>query len=175
MRGVGIDRCGRYRAGVEAAPEARWVLFDGRCGLCDRSVRWLLRHDRRAALRFAPLEGGVAAAVRARHPDLPGADETMVLVERPGTSSERVRVRSSAAIEIVVALGGAWRLVAVLRAVPSWLLDPTYRFVARRRASWFGRLTECRVPSVEERARFLEPDADESRGGGSPSVTIPPA
>src|SRR5512139_355254 len=100
---------------MEAVPgvatEVRWVLFDGRCGLCDGVVRWLLRRDRRGALRFAPLEGPLAAAVRARHPALPGSDETMVLVERPATAAERVRVRSRAALEILIALGGAWRLL----------------------------------------------------------------
>jgi predicted DCC family thiol-disulfide oxidoreductase YuxK len=167
---------------VEAVPgEVRWVLFDGRCGLCDASVRWLLRRDRRGALRFAPLEGPLAAAVRARHPDLPSADETMVLVERPATAAELVRVRSRAALEILVALGGAWRLLALLRAVPAFLLDPLYRFVARRRVRWFGRLPACRMPTAAERGRFLElpgEAAEENGGGGgadAPSVTIPPA
>ncbi|KAB2967385.1 MAG: DUF393 domain-containing protein, partial [Thermoanaerobaculia bacterium] len=114
----------------------------------------------------------VAAAVRARHPDLPGADETMVLVERPGLADERVRVRSRAALEILVALGGAWRLLGLLRCVPSRILDPAYRFVARRRTRWFGRLPECRVPAAAERARFLElPGGD---GAGELSATLLP-
>jgi predicted DCC family thiol-disulfide oxidoreductase YuxK len=161
--------------------EVRWVLFDGRCGLCDASVRWLLRRDRRGALRFAPLDGPLAAAVRARHPELPDADQTMVLVERPATAAERVRARSRAAIEILVALGGGWRLAVLLRVLPAGLLDPLYRFVARRRTRWFGRLAACRVPAAGERERFLEPPEEaleRSAGGvgaGAPSVTIPPA
>jgi len=169
---------------VEAVPgvevEVRWVLFDGPCGLCDGAVRWLLRRDRRGALRFAPLEGRVAAAVRSRHPELPGADETMVLVERPETPAERVHVRSRAVIGILVALGGSWRLFSVLRGAPSWLLDPPYRFVARRRTRWFGRLPACRVPTAGESARFLELPGEsagvtDGGGAGAPSVTIPPA
>jgi predicted DCC family thiol-disulfide oxidoreductase YuxK len=153
------------------APEPAWVLFDGRCGLCDASVRWLLAHDRRGALVFAPLDGRVAAAVRARHPELPPADETMVLVERPGGADEAVRVRSRAAIEILGRVGGPWRAALLLRAVPAFLLDPAYRFVARRRTRWFGRLDACRVPTAAERARFLElPGA---AGDAIPSATMP--
>jgi predicted DCC family thiol-disulfide oxidoreductase YuxK len=133
-----------------------WVMFDGRCGLCDGAVRWLIRHDRRAALRFAPLEGAVAAAVRQRHPDLPAGDETFVLVESPEGTGERVRVRSDAALAALVRLGGAWRLAAALRVVPRPLRDVVYRWVARNRTRWFGRLDACRIPSPGERERFLE-------------------
>ena len=138
--------------------------------MCDASVRWLLARDRAAVLRFAPLEGEVAAAVRARHPGLPPMDETMVLVEEPGTSRERVRVRSDAALAILARLGGAWRAAAALRVVPRPVRDLVYRYVARRRLAWFGRLDACRIPTSEERGRFLEVP-----GARDPSATIPPA
>jgi predicted DCC family thiol-disulfide oxidoreductase YuxK len=168
-----VDSGPEAGSGSALAPRApgavAWVLFDGRCGLCDATVRWLLARDRRGALRFAPLEGRVAAAVRLRHPELPAADETVVLVERPGTDCERVHVRSRAVIEAVGRLGGPWRAVRLLRAVPAVLLDPLYRFVARRRERWFGRLAACRVPGPGERARFLEV------AGAERSASMPPA
>ena len=133
-----------------------WVLFDGECNLCDRSVQWLLRHDRKAALRFGALEGGAGGEVRARHPRLPSADETIVLVESPGTPEERVRVRSDAALAILARLGGGWRLATLLRIVPRPLRDLVYGAVAKRRRRWFGRLPACRIPTPEERSRFLD-------------------
>lgn len=143
-------------ASPRSAPPA-WVLFDGRCGLCDGFVRWLVRRDRRRLLRYGALEGRRAAEVRARHPALPDADETVVLVERPGSDGERVRVRSDAALALLARLGGAWRLAAGLgRLVPPPLRDAAYRFVARRRRRWFGRLDACRVPAPAERALFLD-------------------
>ena len=135
-------------------PEA-WILYDGLCGLCDRSAAWVLARDRRGAFRFAPLQGETAEAVRSRHPALPPLDETMVLVEAPDTPAERGRVRSDAALEIPVRLGGLWRLATILRVVPRPLRDAAYRLVARRRKRWFGELASCRVPSEAERARFL--------------------
>ena len=142
---------------MTSPPPVAWVLYDGVCGLCDRTVAWLLRHDRRGALRFAPLQGEIAAAVRARHPELPPLDATMVLVEAPEGAAERVRVRSDAALAIVARLGGGWRLLAALgRLAPPPLRDLVYRFVARRRKRWFGELAACRVPTAAERARFLE-------------------
>lgn len=149
-----------------------WVLYDGECGLCDRAVRWLVARDRRGALRFAPLAGTVAAAVRSRHPDTLGAGESVVLVEQPGAASERVLVRSRAALAAVARLGGAWRAVAaLLRLLPRPLRDAAYDWVARRRTLWFGRLAVCRPPNAAERWRFLEPPPAQERRG--PGVTIP--
>jgi predicted DCC family thiol-disulfide oxidoreductase YuxK len=135
---------------------AAWVLFDGECGLCDRTVSWLLRHDRHGRFRFGALQGPSAAAVRDRHPGLPPADETIVLVEAPGSAAERVRVRSAGALAILARLGGLWRLIALLFLVPRPLRDAAYRFVAKRRHRWFGRLASCRIPTAAERARFLD-------------------
>jgi len=132
------------------------VLYDGLCGLCDRSVQFLLRHDSGARLRFATLQGGIGAAVRRRHPVLPPIDETILLVEAPETAAERVRVLSDAALAAIARLGGAWRLAAALRLVPRPLRDAVYGFVARRRTRWFGRLDACRIATPEERSRFLD-------------------
>lgn len=138
-----------------AAPA--WVLYDGTCGLCDRTVRWLLSRDRAGVLRFATLAGTVGAAVRARHPGLPSAEETLLLVEAPGQTAERVRVRSDAVLGAVARLGGGWRAATALaRLVPRPLRDAAYRLVARRRTRWFGRLAACRRPTPAERARFLD-------------------
>jgi len=141
---------------VRSQRGSAWILYDGLCGLCDRSVAWVLARDRRGAFRFAALQGEHAARVRDRHPTLPPLDETMVLVEAPETPGERVRVRSDAALAIVAGLGGLWRLAALLRVVPGPLRDAAYRFFARRRKRWFGELAACRVPTPEQRRRFLD-------------------
>ena len=41
---------------VPAAIPQPVVLYDGTCGLCHRSVRWLMKRDRRR-LWYAPLQG----------------------------------------------------------------------------------------------------------------------
>jgi predicted DCC family thiol-disulfide oxidoreductase YuxK len=131
------------------------VLFDGLCGLCDRLVRWLLRADRRRVLRFAPLQGTTRREVEGRAGRaLP--DETIVLVRDWRGNGERILVRSDAACAIAEIVGGWWRPLSWLRFLPRGWRDAGYDFVARRRARWFGRLDACRVPTPEERARFLD-------------------
>ena len=125
------------------------IYYDGLCGLCDRFVQFVLRRDRAARYRFAPLQGSTA---RERVPATldPQASQTVIL-EQGG----RFRVRSDAALASLSGLGGAWRMAGVLRVIPRPLRDAVYDLVARNRNRWFGRLAECRVPQPTERDRFL--------------------
>lgn len=124
------------------------VYFDGLCNLCDRFVRFLVARDRRGRYRFAPLQGETA---RVRLEGRFTADPQTVVLEEP----KRFRVRSDAAIAILTGLGGVWRLTGALRIVPRRLRDALYDYVARKRFVWYGRRDACRIPTEDERGRFL--------------------
>jgi predicted DCC family thiol-disulfide oxidoreductase YuxK len=130
------------------------LLYDGVCGLCDRTVQFLLARDVRGQLVFAPLQGPTAAAARLRLA-LPEDLASVVLVTDPGIASERAHLRSDAVLTALTRLGGAWVLVRALRIVPRPLRDALYDFVARRRYGWFGRFESCKLPSPEQAKRFL--------------------
>lgn len=131
------------------------MLFDGYCGLCDGLVRRLFLADRRGVLRFAPLQGATRREIEARlGRALP--EETIVLVTDWREERARVLTRSDAVAAIASIVGGWWRPLAASRILPRRLRDAAYDFLARRRARWFGRLDACRVPTPEERARFLD-------------------
>ena len=125
------------------------LLFDGTCGLCDRSVQFVLRHDRAGIFRYAPLGGALAREVMARHPALRDVD-SVVLVSRDGAW-----IKSSAAIRIARRLGLPWRIGVLGALVPQVLRDWAYDQVARRRYRIWGRVEACTLPDAAERARFL--------------------
>jgi predicted DCC family thiol-disulfide oxidoreductase YuxK len=125
------------------------VFFDGDCGLCSRTVRWLGRLDRREVLRFAPIRGETAAEHGIDAP--PDDGGTMVVMRNDGERFER----SDAAIELCRALGWPWRLGGVLRVMPRRMRDAAYDFVAKRRYSWFGRGDHCGLPVGDLSGRML--------------------
>ena len=127
------------------------VLYDGECGLCDRTVQFLLRHDRRAVLAYAPLQGETARPFVGEHPKV----DTMMLVGKLDDGRVRVWERSRGVFRTLAKLGGIWRVLSWLRILPVFLTDLGYRFVARHRLSWFGRVDACRVPDPATRQRFL--------------------
>ena len=126
------------------------VLFDGECGLCDRAVQWILRHDETGSFTFAPLQGETARTF-VKMQDL----ETVVLVERDASGATRVYDRSRAFLRIWAQLGGIWRVLSWLRFLPAVLTDLPYRFIAKNRIRWFGKADACRVPDLATRSRFL--------------------
>ncbi len=149
------------------------VLYDGYCVLCNGSIRWLLRRDRKGVFYFAPQASAMAQEVMARHGvamgsasgnqsgdasggDASGGANTVFLVLGLGTPQERFLARSAAALACLRMLGGGWAVVAALLAmVPRPIRDGLYRLVARSRYRVFGRLTACPLPPVEARSRFL--------------------
>jgi len=132
------------------------LFYDADCALCARSVRFILRHERRGTLRFASLEGALARSIVARHPGLHGLD-TVVWYEPAGESrAERLLTRSAAVLEVLRYVGGAWNLLGlVAAAVPAPLRDAAYRVVARHRRRLFGRADCCILPPPAARHRFL--------------------
>ncbi|HEX5073443.1 MAG TPA: DCC1-like thiol-disulfide oxidoreductase family protein [Gemmatimonadaceae bacterium] len=131
------------------------LLYDGLCGFCDGTVQFILRHDRRGALRFATLQGDFAREVIARHPEVEGID-SLVLVERDvGTGRERVYVRSEGALRVARYLGGGWHLTRIVAIVPRSLRDWAYDAFARIRYRVFGKYDSCPIPTPEQRARFI--------------------
>lgn len=126
------------------------VLYDGTCGLCARSVRWILHHERDAELRFAPLQGETAQALRARFPEIPTTLDSVVLVE-----DGQARLRSKAFLYLGRHLRAPWRWWYALRWLPGFALDLGYRLIAKVRYRVWGRVDACELPAPEQRARFL--------------------
>ena len=133
------------------------LLYDGECGLCNRVVRFLLRLDRRGALRFTPLQGEPAQAFL-RAQGLPTDDfSTLVFVpdwarrERPDFG-----VRTAGVIAALRTVGGAGLfLAAVLAIFPAAFRDAGYRLVARVRYRIFGPWRACPLPRPEWGRRFF--------------------
>ncbi len=138
--------------GADAAPV---MLYDGVCGFCNKSVQTVIAHDRRGAMRFAALQSDFAKSVVARHPELAGVD-SVVFVERGPDGSERVFVRSAAALKVASYLGGFWKFFLAFRAVPAPLRDYFYDLFARHRYKLFGKHDSCLLPPPEVRSRFID-------------------
>ncbi|MGQ0650543.1 MAG: thiol-disulfide oxidoreductase DCC family protein [Gemmatimonadaceae bacterium] len=126
------------------------VLYDGVCGLCNRFVQFVLRHDRHRTMRFATLQGALGQEAVRAIPELAKVD-SIVLLHRNGAF-----VRSTAALEVARYLGGVWLLALVGYVVPRAVRDAMYDAIARRRYRMFGRYDACPMPTPETRARFLD-------------------
>jgi len=134
------------------------VVFDGRCGLCNRVVRWLIARDRRDRLRFVPAESEKGAALLGRH-GLSATElgpSTILVIQDLAGAAENGLLRSNAVVALLNELPRPWPAVATLLAwVPRPVRELGYRLVARWRYRVWGRLENCPIPTAEERDRFL--------------------
>ncbi|HUJ73546.1 MAG TPA: DCC1-like thiol-disulfide oxidoreductase family protein [bacterium] len=124
------------------------VLYDGACGLCQALVRFLLRHDRRGRLTFAPLQGSTARRLLGE--EYAARARSLVLLDGRGRHE-----RSRAVLRTLAGMGGAWRLAWLLLAVPRPLRDAVYDAVAARRGRGGAQEAYCLPASAEERGRLL--------------------
>ena len=131
------------------------VLYDGVCGLCNRTVRFLLQRDRRDRLRFASLQSAFARELLARHHKDPCDLDTVYVVIDHGQPSERLLARADAMLHAVRLVGGVWRLSAFAYLLPRSLRNRAYDVVARHRYGWFGRYDVCPIPAPEQRKKFI--------------------
>lgn len=125
------------------------VYFDGHCSLCNGFVDFLIRRDRRHRLMYAPMQGETA---RAR---LPAAlvNDIATMAVFDGTE---VAIESTAALRAIGELGGRYSVVSgMLLRIPRRWRDALYRAIASHRYRLFGRRPSCRLPSPDERSRFL--------------------
>jgi predicted DCC family thiol-disulfide oxidoreductase YuxK len=125
------------------------VFFDGVCNLCNGFVEFLVRHDRKGVLKIASLQGKTAQALLKLTPD--EALSSVIFLENGVVWRE-----STAVLKILANLGPFWKWVALFRLVPTPIRDGVYRWVARNRYRWFGKRETCRLPTPEERGRFLD-------------------
>lgn len=137
---------------AESRPPHPVLLFDGDCGLCARSVRFVLAHEADRRLRFAPLASDLGRAILDDAGIDPAVTDTLVL----RTADGRVAIRSAAVLEVARHLRAPWRWARILRVIPRPLRDLAYRVVARHRIRVFGRPdASCALPDPASSDRFL--------------------
>ncbi|MGC6423381.1 MAG: thiol-disulfide oxidoreductase DCC family protein [Lentimonas sp.] len=127
----------------------RVLFYDGDCGICTRSVRFLLKRDVHQRLRFAPLQGTTAQSLLPE--GLRKELSTAVYRRKEG----EIHLRSSAVFHALIDSGSWWRIPAkVALHIPTRLRNACYDWVAcnRERLSPRGA---CELPTHSERSQLL--------------------
>jgi predicted DCC family thiol-disulfide oxidoreductase YuxK len=127
------------------------VLFDGVCNLCNGTVQFLLKRDKKKRFLFGSLQGKTGQEyLRTYH--LPtDTFHSFMLIE-----GNVLYTRSTAVLRMLKYLGRGWQLLYVFIYVPQPIRDGIYKLIATNRYKLFGKKDACSVPGPEERDRFLD-------------------
>ena len=126
------------------------IVFDGVCILCNSFVKFIIKKDRAKKFYFTTAQSDfVQEQVKSMQFKVNPMDSVIYL------KNGEVLTESSAVLEILMDLGGIWKLMSIFRLVPPFIRNAMYRFCARRRYHVFGRRETCMIPSPDWENRFL--------------------
>ncbi|MBL0254670.1 MAG: thiol-disulfide oxidoreductase DCC family protein [Chitinophagaceae bacterium] len=129
------------------------ILFDGICNLCNRSIQFVIKHDKEKVYRFAAFQSKAGQKLLQQY-NLPLKQySSFLLIENNKAYSQ-----STAALKVAKNLSGLVKLAVVFNIVPAGIRNIVYNFVARNRYQWFGKKESCMVPTQDLKARFLTDD-----------------
>ena len=135
---------------MSSTPDNKPLLFyDGYCNLCNSSVQFVLKHEKNADILFASLQSETGKHLLSEH-HLENVDSVVLKTEKG------IFVKSDAALETARYLKAPYRWVRVFKIIPVKLRNLIYDFIAGRRYKVFGKTDTCRLPSQEEKDRFID-------------------
>ena len=126
------------------------VLFDGDCNFCNSSVNFIIDHDLDSYFKFAALQSETGQRLLSENGVLYKDLDSIILVE-----FEKLYSKSTAALRIARRLSGWPSILYDFIIIPIGIRDLLYDLFARNRYRLFGRKEVCRIPSPEERSRFI--------------------
>ena len=126
-------------------------FYDGECGFCDATVRFLLNQTSDDALLFCKLQSTFAADFFARN-SYPKPNLTTAYFFHRG----RLYQKSSAVLKAIYLSNGAVKHIGVFFTVPKFIRDGAYDIVATFRHYIKLGNTNCQLLTPSERRRFIE-------------------
>ena len=127
------------------------VLFDGVCNLCNNSVQFIIKHDKKDLFMFAALQSGAGQEIiKSFNIDSQATDSVLLYSKKDGLSQ-----KSTAALKIACHLGFPYNVLVIFFTIPTSIRDWVYDVIARNRYQWFGKSENCMVPTPNLQSKFL--------------------
>ncbi len=127
------------------------ILFDGVCNLCDNTVQYIIKHDKKDVFRFVQLQSALGQEI-VKYIGVDTSKTDSIILYQPGHS---YYYKAEAAMKIAKELGGFVSALSLFSFLPDWLTNSVYDYVARKRYKWYGKKDECMLPTPEMKAKFL--------------------
>ena len=128
----------------------RIILFDGVCNFCSFWVNFVIKRDKNDIFRFAALQSETGMqylklfGINITDPD------TFVLIE-----GKEYFIKSTAALKVAWELKSWLKISYPLIFLPISFRDFLYDLIAKNRYKIFGKKDVCRIPTAEEKKKFI--------------------
>ena len=125
------------------------ILFDGVCNLCNTSVNFVIKNDKKGVFRFAPIQTNFGESTLKKYHINTNDTDSIILIDE-----DIHYIKSTAALYIAKELSGAYPLLFCFMIVPKFIRNWIYDLVAKNRYKWFGKKESCMIPTPELKNKF---------------------
>jgi len=124
-------------------------LFDGVCNYCNAMVNFAIRNDKKAILKFTPLQSEAGSRLKEKY-NIPPEIDSVIFIE-----DGKVYTYSDAAVRIAKYLRWPAKALYGIIVIPKFIRQPFYKWIAKNRYKWFGKKEACMAPTPGVKERFL--------------------
>jgi predicted DCC family thiol-disulfide oxidoreductase YuxK len=136
---------------IEIPKHKKLILFDGVCNLCNSSVQFVIKKDKKNIYLFAPLQGTIGQQIiKEFNIDTKKTDSILLY------TNNQLYSKSTAALKVAATLGFPTNILSVFIIIPTFIRNWVYDFIAKNRYKWYGKKEACMIPTPELKAKFLE-------------------
>lgn len=136
---------------MDLPADKKIILFDGVCNFCNDSVLKIIRYDTKNQFLFASLQSNIGIQIT-NHLGIDTSKIDSIILYHPNVT---YAIKSTAALKIMNAFGGVWKLSLIFWIIPESLRNIFYDYIAKNRYKWFGKKESCMLPSKEIQEKFL--------------------
>lgn len=129
----------------------RIILFDGLCNLCNRSVQFIIKHDKLDIFKFTSLQSESGRLLLGKYNIKSKGIDSIVFIR-----DNRYYLKSTAVLYILKDLRGGWKFLFGFVVIPTILRDLFYDLIAKMRYKLFGKRDSCMMPDEKVKGRFLD-------------------
>ncbi|NMH88105.1 thiol-disulfide oxidoreductase DCC family protein [Flavivirga algicola] len=137
---------------IDLPKHKKLILFDGVCNLCNSSVQYVIKHDKKNVFMFAALQSEIGQNLIKRF-NIDTEKTDSILLYTPENS---LVSKSTAALKIASHLGFPQSLMGIFFIIPPFIRNWVYDYIAKNRYKWYGKKDACMIPTPELRSKFLE-------------------
>ena len=109
-------------------------------------MNFLLKEDISGKIKFAALSGSTAQKLLSTN------DNSTIIFLVDGKELKK----SAAVFALIDYLSPKWKLLNFFKIFPKHILDNIYDLISKNRYKWFGQKNHCRIPTAQEKQRFLD-------------------
>ena len=124
------------------------IFFDGVCNLCNGFINFVFQYSNDPEMKVSSIQGETAKKYLSY-------EERKNLSTVIYYKNQKKYYQSTAVLHVLKDIGSIFIILYPLIIIPAFIRNFCYDLIAKNRYRLFGKKDHCRLPTPEERNRFL--------------------